>query len=883
MASSVTPLQNFLLSHRVKKGDDFTHTSLASPKGSFYIGGDDDLAFTHLYMQEYNAGSSNLHLTEKPKDIFPAVVDLDLRYPLHSGLARRHSLEDVAKFVKIYVAELNKLLQLDDHVDVYVLQKPSPVEGSAVVKDGLHLVLPSVVTLSAVQLMVREACLPQVEGLFERLGSVNSVEDVYDESVLGKNNWMMMGSRKPGQAPYGLSAVLRWHARDGSVSEAPEALPPNEALPLLLSIRNKYVATRIRGGDVERRVYERQDALFAVRRPAAHGDGGSPSRGCTNECDTFALETLEELVDMLDASRADGYQTWMRAGWMLRNIDHRLLAAWVRFSQKSSKYQEGECEAKWRGMQDEARERRLGIGTLLMWAKEDDPDRYRHVRHKDLTKALSDSCDGSHTDVARVVKRMYGDRFVCASLRLNAWYEFRGHRWFPSDGACELRKLLSTEVHDKYDARAKELEREADGLRDRADSMADSSERNEVDKDMKDKYLKAKSFRTVAKNLKDTNYKDKVLKECREHFYVEKFEEKLDANPVLLGFENGVYDLEKHEFRDGMPEDYLTYSTGNAYAPFDPDHPCVAEIYRFFGQVQPKAHMREYLLTLMASFLTGHIIEEKFHIMTGTGSNGKSKCMELFENVLGDYCCKFPVTLLTQKRIASNAANAELARAKGRRVASMQEPSESEHLNIGLMKELSGGDKITARALYSMPVEFKPMFSMVLMCNHLPSCPSDDNGTWRRIRVVEFASKFVHEPNPADPNQFPIDLELSRKFGSWLPHFMGLLLEYYRAYQVNGLAEPPEVLATTKEYQRSNDFIADFISDKIEMNAPGVMLDVNDMYAEFKEWWRLENMKGTQPRRRELVVVMERKYGRTEDRDGCQFFKNMRIRTSASA
>lgn len=867
MATVVTPLQLFLLRHKVKKGEDYTHTSLSLPTGAFYIGGDDDSVFTHLYMQEYNAGSSNLYLTEKPKDIFPAIVDLDLRYPLCSGTTRRHTVEDVAKFVKIYMSELNKLLHLEEHVDVYVLQKPSPVASTAFVKDGLHLVIPSVVTLRSVQLMVREACLSQVEDLFERLGSVNCVEDVYDENVIGKNNWMMVGSRKPGQAAYGLSAVLRWHAHNGSVSEAPEALPPREALPLLLSIRNKPNATRIRS-DVESEVYDRENAICASQSAARprHPALDSQSRTFTNECSSLDKETVEQLVDMLDASRADNYDMWMRTGWMLRNIDHRLLPAWIRFSQKSPKYQAGECESKWNRMRCDGS---IGMGTLRMWAKQDDPDNYQRIMSNDLTKMLENSYEGSHTDVARVVKRMYCERFVCASLRLNVWYEFRGHRWFLSDGACELRKLLSTEVYEKYRIAASN-----------AGSRITSDSYNELQRN-RDENLQ-RCLLQVAKNLKDTNYKDKVLKECREHFYVEKFEEKLDANPSLLGFENGIYDLEKHEFRNGLPEDYVTYSTGNVYVPFNPDHLCVAEIYRFFSQVQPKVHMREYLLTLMASFLTGHIIEEKFHIMTGTGSNGKSKCMELFESVLGDYCCKFPVTLLTQKRIASNAANAELARAKGRRVASMQEPSESEHLNIGLMKELSGGDKITARALYSMPVEFKPMFSMVLMCNHLPSCPSDDNGTWRRIRVVEFASKFVHDPDPLDPTQFPIDLELSRKFNSWLPHFMGLLLEYYRVYQVNGLVEPPEVLATTKEYQRSNDFVADFISDKIDMNVPGVMLDVNDMYAEFKEWWRLENMKGAQPRRRELVVVMERKYGRTEDRDGCQFFKNMRIRTSSS-
>ena len=501
-----------------------------------------------------------------------------------------------------------------------------------------------------------------------------------------------------------------------------------------------------------------------------------------------------------------------------------------------------------------------------MWARQDDPEGYARAISNDLQELLKICVNhgGTHTDVAQVVYRKYGDRFVCASLRLNIWYEFRGHRWVQSDGACELRRLLSSEVWKDFRNEGDERNRQA--TNDNGNMM----------------HLQlAKAYHSLAQRLKVTSYKDNVIKECREHFYVEKFEDKLDSNPHLIGFENGVYDLEKHEFRDGKHDDYITFSTGIDYTPYDPSHPCVQEIYEFFDQVLPKRHMREYVLTLLASFITGLIIEERFHIWTGCGSNGKSKAIELFESSMGDYCCKFPVTLLTQKRIVSNAANAELARAKGRRFACMQEPSEDEHLNIGLMKELSGGDKITARALYAMPVEFKPMFKMLLMCNHLPSCPSDDNGTWRRVRVVEFTSKFVADPDPADPHQFRIDMEVSRKFEYWRPHFMGMLLDYYRKYQIDGIHEPPDVLATTKEYQRSNDYIADFVADRLEM-VPGGSLPVDEMYSEIRAWFKNESMKGNLPRRRELVTIMERKFGRTIKRGGYFYFKDMQVRSDAT-
>ena len=230
-------------------------------------------------------------------------------------------------------------------------------------------------------------------------------------------------------------------------------------------------------------------------------------------------------------------------------------------------------------------------------------------------------------------------------------------------------------------------------------------------------------------------------------------------------------------------------------------------------------------------------------------SNGKSICITLFEKAFGDYCCKFPITLLTQKRAASNAATSELARAKGKRFASLQEPSEGEHINCGLMKELSGGDKIMARSLFKEPIEFVPQFKMVLLCNHLPHVPSDDGGTWRRIRVVEFTSKFVD--NPVEENEYPIDYDLPNKLESWKSHFMAMLLEYYKLYKVEGMTEPEEVMKCTNEYKRQNDHLAEFIHTCVEKKESKVMY-LNDAFNELKSWVKDDNIPIKIPTKAEL-------------------------------
>jgi P4 family phage/plasmid primase-like protien len=297
---------------------------------------------------------------------------------------------------------------------------------------------------------------------------------------------------------------------------------------------------------------------------------------------------------------------------------------------------------------------------------------------------------------------------------------------------------------------------------------------------------------------------------------------------------------------------------------------------QYFAQVLPRAAVREYVLKLFATFLHGSVKEQKFNIWTGSGSNGKSLSITLFEKAFGDYCCKFPITLLTQKRAASNAATSELARAKGKRFASLQEPSEGEHINCGLMKELSGGDKIMARSLFKEPIEFVPQFKMLLLCNHLPHVPSDDGGTWRRIRVVEFTSKFVD--NPIEDNEYPIDYDLPNKLDSWRSHFMALLLEYYKLYKVEGITEPEEVLKCTNEYKRQNDHLAEFIHTCIEKKDSKFMY-LNDAFAELKNWVKDDNIPIKIPTKAELEKYFTRQgMGRCIIHNNLKAFKGYQVK-----
>jgi len=233
------------------------------------------------------------------------------------------------------------------------------------------------------------------------------------------------------------------------------------------------------------------------------------------------------------------------------------------------------------------------------------------------------------------------------------------------------------------------------------------------------------------------------------------------------------------------------------------------------------------------------------------------------QKAVGDYYCILPISLLTQKRAASNTAQSELERTKGRRYAVMQEPSEGERLNIGLMKELSGGDTILCRGLFKEPIQFKPQFKMIMTCNELPEVPSDDGGTWRRIRVVNFDSKFTETPDPNNPKEFPLDTELGDRFDRWANAFLSMLIENHKNTDIKNIQEPMEVRIATESYKKNNDIIGQYVSERIVKDD-----DCNDSfmlqaaYTDFKIWVSQNIPKGKRvPDRMQLRAYLERLFG----------------------
>jgi P4 family phage/plasmid primase-like protien len=460
--------------------------------------------------------------------------------------------------------------------------------------------------------------------------------------------------------------------------------------------------------------------------------------------------------------------------------------------------------------------------TVKYYTSEVDMDR-------ETREVVEKSISGTHFSVAKVIFHLCKKVYRIDEMKNTEWYHFNGVRWVKS---LKLHLFISEDLPKYY--RSVKI-KDTDGKDDN-----DNDNDNDMDESETLKYNKL--IDKLINKLETSTFKKAVLEELKYMFFDmdNEFITKLDSNVNLIGFENGVYDFKTLEFRDSKPEDYVSYTTGYDYIPYDPENPKVKEINEFVGKIITNKDVREYTLKVLGRSLLG-VPDEKFYIWTGLdGSNGKSTLVSLLERTLGDYAITCDTTLLTGKRTNSSSASPDAYEMRGRRLLFFAEPEKNASLRVGFMKQMTGGDTIKARELFKSIISFKSQGTFVMCTNELPKVDASDGGTWRRIRVAEFTSRFCLEPTK--PNEFKIDPDLKEKSDSWMGHFMSVLVHYYGRFKKEGNKEPKEVLKATNSYKGDNDNFDEFF---VLVKESKMFTPIKVLYDELANWWS-ENYPKTQ-------------------------------------
>ena len=845
------PLLRFL-SDRVATDPKTASMTCMAPGGGKWLVTDEDypeflkLMHDYLFVKKFAPRA----FVEQPRkgEPKPFLIDLDFKYSAEKSLERTFTMEQIGNFCKRLVEGLQAFFDIDvyEEMNFFVTLRPAPYRFGQAHKDGIHIMCPDVALSNDKQKVIRNWALSQdlINTCFAGTDFINTPEDIYDESMTRKQGWIFYGESKPTISRYELQKVFRYIPDDMEWSDNPIPYTPLQLMSML-SVRYKVQPdvneVRPEAADLYAQMLgwgERhaQEAVEVTAEVAAEQNAIVEAFQALYPT-TMADEdraVIERLVmKCLSEERATAYDTWIRVGWCLHNIDpsEANFNLWMEFSKKSGK-NTGNNIAQlkrdwfhgWRKTDDGPR---LTERSLRKWARDDNPEEYKQIQSEYLGEFIRMEVEPTHHHIAVLMKKMYGSNYI-ASIhpRSTEWYKYddAANMWKKLNQGIELRIKISSDVARAITNAKKKLWRQMETATNEFREMLEQ---------------KAKDLTKVEASLYNSGFGDSVMKMAVHQFYEEEFEKKLNINPYLFGCRNGVLDLrvpgpdgrEHVVFRDGRPEDYVSFLAGQNmpemeaidYKPYDPADPAQAEIAEFFSKLFPDKDVRAYTLRLLASCLEGTNKEQCFYVATGVGGNGKSKLVELMRMTLGDYQTSLQSTVLTRKRPESGAANPDIMAAKCRRFIYLQEPDDKEPMNTSRMKQFSGEDMVEARGLFQDQEKFVIMGKLIMMCNSLPPVTSMDRGTWRRIRVIEFVSKFVLPDHPEyiskRPNVFLIDPMLDKKLRAWREPFLALLVHIYETeYIPNGLNPVPgAVMRAVDKYKESFDVYARFRNERIRL------------------------------------------------------------------
>lgn len=858
-------LHQFLHSHRTDGRP--THLSLFGPKGKYVIGPTDDYTkFMKLYKYHYTV--QPLGIAEMQTSLhIPVLIDVDLKieYSKECEGKRLYNDKHVQAIVHIYQKVLSEIVQdvKDRHLICFFFEKPPYrvlKNGIEYFKNGFHLHFPF---LFMSRYQQEHLLLPRVRLECKKLAQTEYPECSTPDSLIDRSYckgsgqpWLLYGSRKEAtMEPY---IISRGFDSDGRVVQ--------EWWNLLLGFDYNGVRfeTKTQVEDhlpeiFSIRVENKADLIVEIRNDIHHMNWDNASLGLPkpkrvsipNEEDE---KIVKDMLELLSPTRSEDRNEWIRVGWILYNIfhgDEKGYTCWTEFSRRCpEKFNETVCRYEWSRME----QKDMTLASLKYLARKDNPEGYAELMCA-IVQPYIDRCmklDGSHNDLAVVLFHRYESEFKCGSIAQKVWYQFKDHIWQKTEEGVELRKKISSEIVEDYERIAKQFMQRHLGAEDEDDSKSYKKKMNNA-------------LKMISK-LKTSPFKTNVMKEAMEVFYDEYFIKKLDSNPYLIGFQNGMYNLKTHEFRDGEPNDYISLKMSIRYrTDFTMDCQEVIEVQKYFEKIFPDQDVREYFLNTASDVFIGGNFNKIVQVWTGEGDNGKSITQSIFEQMLGPYAVKLPTALITGKRTQSSAACPELVRAgNGVRLAVLQEPDQKDVVNIGILKELSGNDTFFARGLFKEGSEITPMFKLVLICNELPNLHNSDRATWNRIRVIPFEATFSDNAPETFEEQlrdkvFPKDPQFKDKIPGMTEALAWFLLEKLKT-KPKIVSEPDKVVRATEHYKRKNDIYRLFSEEFIE-NKENKSVQLIEMYSTFKDWFRESFPNSPLPSKIEMKEYFSKRWG----------------------
>lgn len=300
-------------------------------------------------------------------------------------------------------------------------------------------------------------------------------------------------------------------------------------------------------------------------------------------------------------------------------------------------------------------------------------------------------------------------------------------------------------------------------------------------------------------------------------------ERGFDADDMLFNVKNMTVVLDEINVQSHDPRLYMSKSSP---VRFDPNAKA-SEWLNFLSTVfNNDLALIKYVQRAVGYTLTGLTDEQCLFFAYGNGSNGKTTFLNVISDIMGGYAANInPQSLLMQKQ-NGGSANPDIARLSSVRLVTAAEPNEGERFNEGLIKQLTGGDTITARFLYGREFQFKPRFKLWISANNKPAIRGTDYGIWRRIRMIPFSVTI-----PAEK----ADRDLPQKLKAEYEGILRWAIEGAWEWRREGLGSCSAVRNSVSEYRLEMDSIARFLKERTRQE-PSARVQSSVLYKAYCAW-----------------------------------------------
>ena len=340
-----------------------------------------------------------------------------------------------------------------------------------------------------------------------------------------------------------------------------------------------------------------------------------------------------------------------------------------------------------------------------------------------------------------------------------------------------------------------------------------------------------------------------LLKLARSNPAIVVRPEELDAKPMLLNSPTATIDLETGKARAHDPADLLTQMTGcewpeSGIRSEDPPRYLRMLTDIFAGSTE----MIEYMQRALGYSFTGSTRERVMVILFGRTMNGKSTLEGLTRRIAGDYAITTRPATFMAAAFENEGKRAAMAGLRGKRIVQMGESRETDRLDEGIVKSVTGGDAVEVKTMGGNPFTFQPIFKLWLATNHLPAVSNTDEAVWNRLHPVPFTRNIAEVMKARGEAVLGTDEAVQSIFEEEAPRILAWIVRgCLKWQQQRGLNPPPAVTNAREHHRQEMDPLTPFVEECCD-TGDNRQVRVTELRQGYFRWCRDNNHQPLPPK-----------------------------------